>query len=181
MDRPCLVYRCSHTHALHCLFVILTVKWIPLPFFFLTCLFPPHIVKVVLQFFFFSRAALISPLHTLIIIIYEGSSTHFFFSQIKAICSFSSSSLPFLLFSLFMSQNRVLIEARGFSGTDSERHTSVKQTQTKTKKKRKLARSSIVTTAERLDRTFTKKQKERERKTTTTTTTTKKRTTNVIE
>ena len=34
LDRPCLVYRCSHTHALHCLFVILTVKWIPLPFFF---------------------------------------------------------------------------------------------------------------------------------------------------
>ena len=151
-------------------------------FFFLTCLFPPHIVKVVLQFFFFSRAALISPLHTLFIIIYEGSSTHFFFSQIKAICSFSSSSLPFLLFSLFMSQNRVLIEARGFSGTDSDRHTSVKQTQTKTKKKKETGTFQYRNNGREVRQDFHKEAKrKRKEDNNNNNKKKKKRTTNVIE
>lgn len=53
LDRPCLVYRCSHTHALHCLFVILTVKWIPLPFFFFDLFIPASHCEGGATIFFF--------------------------------------------------------------------------------------------------------------------------------
>ena len=79
-----------------------------------------------------------------------------------------------------MSQNRVLIEARGFSGTDSDRHTSVKQTQTKTKKKKETGTFQYRNNGREVRQDFHKEAK-RKRKEDNNNNKKKKRTTNVIE